>query len=265
MQFTVDTRNATAFELTALAELVAKLASVAPAEATYIGEPTHGISAATYPNPQNIPKNDGPDNSLGNDAPTVIPPVPASATASENPPAVPAVPSVTPATGASAVPAVPSDQKLDSAGFPWDARIHTANKAVIGDGTWRKKPGVDMALYAAVQAEWTAASSTASGVPAAPVTQQAAPVPDVPNAANTGATSAVQSPVPDVPAVPTLSAQDVLARCTEINMADASKGAPLFQAIVAAGVPGGPMSLMGVTDPAILAACLAAVNAVGAA
>lgn len=252
MQFTVDTRTATQFELSALAELVQKLQTQAPLvyQGTIEG-PRHSVQ--TF---DNLPKNDSPDDSsqLGNaPAPTAIPPAPASATGSANPPAAPAVPPAIPATGASAVPAVPSDTKLDSAGFPWDARIHTANKAVIGDGTWRKKPGVDMALYASVQAEWTA--SQAGGVPAIPAG----------NVAATGVTSDVQTQPPAVPVVPTLSAQDVLARCTEIQMSDMSKGAALFQAIVGAGVPGGPMALATVTDPACLAACLAAVNAVGAA
>lgn len=242
MQVTFDTRTATAFELTALAELMNKLASVAPvAIAGAVVQTFHDETVVT------LPKNDSPEHTLGNAAPTDIPPAPVSAPVSESPPPVPAAPSATPATGASEVPAAPNDQKLDSAGFPWDARIHTANKAVIGDGTWRKKPGVDMALYAAVQAE----------------TKPAAP--ELPNDAAIGAIPDAPNPVPAAPAAPTLTAQDVLTRCTEIQMADMSKGAALFQAIVGAGVPGGPMAMSAVTDPAVLAACLAAINAVGAA
>lgn len=256
MQFTADTRNATAFELNALSEFVAKLASVAEASTLYLGEPITEVFSASAPNLQNIPKNDGPDNSLGNDAPTAIPPVPANAIGSESQSPVPAVQSDTPATGASAAPAVPNDQKLDSAGFPWDQRINTANKGTIGDGTWRKKPGVDAALVESVRAELSAAKAAAPAIPAAP---------DLGNAAATGAIPAVPAQQTDVPAVPTLTAQDVLARCTEIQMSDASKGAALFQAIVSAGVAAGPMGLMAVTDSAVLAACLTAVNAVGAA
>lgn len=247
MQFTVDTRTATQFELSALGEFIAKLQAHAPERVVVF---------------ENTSVNDSPDDSsqLGNaPAPTDIPPAPASAPESVNPPPVPAVPSVTPATGASEVPAVPSDTKLDSAGFPWDARINTANKGTIGDGTWRKKPGVDPALVDQVRAELKAGAAPRTDAPSIPS------APDAGNAVNTGATSAAQSPVPDVPAVPTLSAQDVLSRCTDIQMSDMSKGAALFQAIVGAGVAGGPMALTTVTDPSTLAACLAAVNAVGAA
>lgn len=42
---------------------------------------------------------------------------------------------------------------VDSAGYPWDARIHSANKSIVADGTWRKKKGVDPALVDQVQAE----------------------------------------------------------------------------------------------------------------
>lgn len=247
MQFTVDTSNATAFELTSLAELLQKLAGSGPLvhQGTIEG-PRHSVQ--TF---DNLPKNDSPDNNSGNDAPTVIPQAPASATGSENPPPVPVAPSDTPATGASVVPAVPSDTKLDSAGFPWDARINTANKGTIGDGTWRKKPGVDPALVESVRAELQAAGA---GAPA---------IPNVPAA--TGATTDAPNLPADAPVAPTLSAADVLARCTQIQMTDMSKGAQLFQAIVGAGVAGGPMALSGVTDPAVLAACLVAVNAVGAA
>lgn len=233
MKLTIDTAGATAFELNVMSRALVELAS-------QCGSVTPAVNSA-------------PDNNLGNENPvsTAIPPAPVSAPESESPSVVPAAPSGTPAGSASAPIEV---GPLDKAGFPWDARIHTANKAVIGDGTYRKKPGVDPALYASVQAEWTA---KAPAVPAAPAID--------PNAAATGAIPAAPAPETAAPAAPTLTAQDVLARCTEIQMSDMNKGAALFQAIVASGVPGGPMALPAVTDPAVLSACLAAVNAVAAA
>lgn len=234
MQLTVDTVTDTAFQLTAAANFLNALAGNAPAkpEAT----------------------------ELGNAAPTAIPPAPANAPASENQSPVPAAPSGTPADSASAALAVANAGSLDKAGFPWDARIHTANKSTIGDGSWRKKPGVDANLVVQVRAEWANTQALAAtpnvvdaAVPAAPETSAATgAIPDVPAAPST------------VPVAPTLTAQDVLARCTEIQMADASKGSALFQAIVSAGVAGGPMALPAVTDPALLEAALAAVNAVAA-
>lgn len=242
MQLTIDTNTDTSSQLTAAANFLNALAGAPVAAAQVVSKQSPVVEVQ--------PKNDSPDNTSGNvpAVPTDIPPVPVNATASETPPPVPAAPSDTPATSANAVPAAPSDQKLDSAGFPWDARIHTANKATIGDNTWRKKPGVAPELIEQVRAEWTASQGT----------------PVAPNAAATGAIPA--APAADTaPAIPTLTGQDVLARCTEIQMSDMNKGAALFQAIVGAGIPTGPMGLMAVTDVAILTACLEAVNAVAAA
>ncbi len=42
---------------------------------------------------------------------------------------------------------------LDSQGFPWDSRIHSAAKTKTTDGQWRTKRGVDPKAVIAVQAE----------------------------------------------------------------------------------------------------------------
>jgi hypothetical protein len=267
MQVTVDTRDATAFELNTLAEMLQKLAATRGyGKAAGNGSPDSSSAVVVPAAP--LAQAETAAAELGNDAPTDIPPAPVSAPVSESPSPVPAAPSVIPAAPA-AVPTAATP--LDKAGFPWDARIHTANKAVIGDGTWRKKPGVDPALYASVQAEWTAGKSAGSATGQASSTETptsghvpAAPATD-PNAAATGAIPAAPAQTPAAPVAPTLTAQDVLARCTEIQMSDMNKGSALFQAIVASGVAGGPMALPAVTDPAVLAACLAAVNLVAAA
>lgn len=41
----------------------------------------------------------------------------------------------------------------DSTGMPWDGRIHSPNRTINADGTWRKKKGLDPATLAAVEAE----------------------------------------------------------------------------------------------------------------
>lgn len=273
MQLTVDTRNATAFELNALAEFVQKLASVAPerifalaslGEAPLTAAERPGsvntdsavAQASTEQHLQSIEAGNAPALPAGG-APALptaagpapeVPPAPggmsgAAAPASTAPTDVPAVPTSGPAAGASTNAAAVSDKKLDKAGTPWDARIHTSNQAVIGDGTWRKKPGVDPALYAQVMAELTAASASAAQA----ITTTPSTVPPVPETA---------------PAL--LTGNDVLKRAMEIQMADAAKSAPLFQAIQGAGIVGGPMGLPGTTDPALLQAALDAINAVGA-
>lgn len=60
--------------------------------------------------------------------------------------------------------------RYDSAGMPWDERIHSANKAVNKDGTWRQRRGVDAQTVEAVTAELRGA-----GAPQMPATVQQAP------------------------------------------------------------------------------------------
>ena len=50
--------------------------------------------------------------------------------------------------------ATPKEVELDSAGFPWDARIHAQNKAKKADGTWKAARGVDKNLVDLVEAEY---------------------------------------------------------------------------------------------------------------
>jgi hypothetical protein len=92
------------------------------------------------------------------------------------PPVVPPVPSAV-APPVPATPSSPAGVDTDSAGFPWDERIHAGTKAKIADGTWRQKRGVDPAIVASVEAELRAIM----GAPAAAVTPpRAAVLPPVP-------------------------------------------------------------------------------------
>lgn len=43
--------------------------------------------------------------------------------------------------------------EFDSAGLPWDERIHAPSKATNKDGTWRARRGIDPAIVIAVEAE----------------------------------------------------------------------------------------------------------------
>lgn len=282
MQFTVDTRTATAFELNALAEFVQKLASVAPekfAEGWTVQRAPSGAMLASGSAPLTfvpggIELSQGNVPTIGSAVPAVgakaqdagpvpevpaargaIPPAPVAAPEFSSPTAAPAAPTEVPAAPALPAEAEVSGPKLDKAGCPWDARIHTSNMAVIGDGTWRKKPGVDPAYFEQVKAELMGAIPPA--VPQAPAIEPA--VPEAPGAA----VAVPPAPTPD-DSLP-LTGQDVLSRCTEIQMAHPEKGAPLFQAIVSAGIVGGPMGLLAVTDVEQLKKALEAVNAVGAA
>lgn len=53
----------------------------------------------------------------------------------------------------------------DKNGLPWDERIHAGTKALNGDGTWKKRRGVDDATVAAVTAELTGAAPEPTPAP----------------------------------------------------------------------------------------------------
>lgn len=53
----------------------------------------------------------------------------------------------------------------DKNGLPWDERIHAGTKALNGDGTWKKRRGVDDATVAAVTAELTGAAPAPTPAP----------------------------------------------------------------------------------------------------
>lgn len=270
MQFTVDARNATAFELNALAEFVQKLAEKAPDRIfafASVGEAPgaceraeQAVTEALVGNAPAQPANGAPELPVGAGPVPEIPPAPgstppaaAAAPESISPPAVPAVPTSVPAVPASTSAAAPAagQVELDSAGCPWSPLIHTSNKATIGDGTWRKKPGVNPEYFESVRAELMGKPTASTATETATSTPSPTSVP--------------ASAVPDVPEAPALlTGNDVMARAMEIQMADGTKSAALFQAIQGAGIPAGPMGLPGCTDQAVLAAALAAVNAVGA-
>lgn len=52
----------------------------------------------------------------------------------------------------------PADVELDSAGIPWDERIHSSGKSKNNDGTWKRKRGVEQAEYERILAELTLSS-----------------------------------------------------------------------------------------------------------
>lgn len=90
-------------------------------------------------------------------------------------PAVPAGPGQTDDEGAPDA----SAPEFDSAGTPWDKRIHASTKTRKEDGTWTKRRGTSDVFYATVMAELAgkSAGQQPAAAPAAPVTASpAAPV-----------------------------------------------------------------------------------------
>lgn len=84
----------------------------------------------------------------------VLNPEPPAVASVETPPPPPLAPQELPVPPADAEPeqaATPPDR--DAAGLPWDARIHSGTRALIADGTWRKRRGVEPEVVEQVEAE----------------------------------------------------------------------------------------------------------------
>lgn len=82
----------------------------------------------------------------------------------------------------------------DSRGFPWDERIHSGNKTLNQDGSWKKRKNVPDATVASMEHELHVAGRTVGGQGSTP---QAPAMPSAP----------ATPPVPPVPAAPTSDGQ----------------------------------------------------------
>lgn len=94
---------------------------------------------------------------------------------------------------------------LDSAGLPWDARIHASTRTKLkADGRWKPKRGVEAATVATVEAELRAlmAIPAPAAAPVPPPPPPAAPLPPAGAVAPAAPASApVPPPPPAAPAV----------------------------------------------------------------
>lgn len=129
--------------------------------------------------------------------PAPLPPAPEvgdtapSASAPTTPPPAPVAP-------APVAPTTLSGVDLDSAGLPWDGRIHAESKNKISNGTWRKKKNVDPALVTEVEARLRELVAIAPAAPAAPVAEEVRAAPAAPAVVM----PPVVEPVPPAPAAP---------------------------------------------------------------
>lgn len=114
-----------------------------------------------------------------------------TAAAAPAPAAIPPMPVLSGDDGEDDGPVNSAAPATDSAGMPWDARIHASTKGTNEDGTWRKKRKVDATLVAAVEAELRGN--------AAPVAPVAVPQP-VPMPTAIPMTAAMPAPVAAVAA-----------------------------------------------------------------
>lgn len=130
--------------------------------------------------------------------------------------------------------------QLDSAGFPWDERIHSSTKSKKDDGTWTARRGAKN-LVASVEAELRAKGfgAPATTTPAAPVATPAAPVAPAPvmPALNIPAPVAAPAPVTEYSKLCDLIASNSAANGGRLN------DAWVTQLFTDNGVPGGLPSL----------------------
>ena len=71
----------------------------------------------------------------------------------------------------------------DSTGMPWDARIHSASKALTDKGVWRKRKGASPTVVAQVEAELRGAAQAPAATPQMPSMPATPQMPSMPPAA----------------------------------------------------------------------------------
>lgn len=128
----------------------------------------------------------------------VPPPPPSANTAAPIPPAPPAMTAGVVGTVVSA--------EVDSAGMPYDARIHQKGKGKKKDLTWKLIKGIDPAIVVAVTAELAARKGAVAPV-SLPQGQNSVPLPPQSNAtAATGVPAPPVAPTVPVPPAPAVGA-----------------------------------------------------------
>ena len=172
MQFTFNPFDLTAEQATLVADFIARAAGVIPvSDRPDVGAPTPAPEVPQFSMPPTLPA--------------------AAATFQSPAPVLPSAPE----------PAADPDAK-DASGLKWDERIHAGNRATNGDGTWRKKRGVEPELVLQVEAELR-------GVPVPPSIPAVPPsIPAVPSAAELAAKMMAPA-VPAAPVAPAVPAAPV--------------------------------------------------------
>lgn len=137
---------------------------------------------------------------------------------------------------------------LDSAGLPWDARIHSSQKATNVDGTWRKKRNVEDAVVYSVEGELRAlmavpqqplpATTVHPTIPAPPPPE---PVAGPPIPVATGGFQAVTAPTPVAPVAAASGDRtpfiNLVRKCSEAVTAKRVTNQELNTICLAHGVP----------------------------
>lgn len=158
-----------------------------------LDNPAAGVDGEPAPFVQTMPA------AFGDAAPTPIPP----ATSAPIPAASPATAETSPAPSAAGLP-------LDSAGIPWDGRIHSESKKTNADGTWRKRSKLPEGRYEEVLAQIKGLMAASTGAPPTAAPAPSAPIPGP-------ASSGVPAPIPGTSTTPaTPSADASVSRYAEL-------------------------------------------------
>lgn len=165
-------------------------------------------------------------------------------------PSSPTIPAATPSVSPS------SSVTVDKHGLPWDGRIHSGpadKKPMNGDGTWRRKRGVDDATVAAVEAELrqvmgapvpvVSTPVAAPEVPVAPAVPTPPPAVALPEAAPVATVPTPPPPTaavapPPAPSVPTPPPAPAVTASGPAVAAPATDFAGLMRKITAAQTAG---------------------------
>lgn len=178
---------------------------------------------------------------------------------------------IVPSPAAQSVPPaiVPIPPKLDSAGLPWDARIHSASQSINKDGTWRIKKNVEpetltrvMAELKAVMAlpapqlpltgvplppagptEPSANAAVTNAPPAPPLTAaEASQIPRPPRAAAETGAAASSGSAPSVPVVTTVPVSPQVSAVVPNPAGTVTAASPSETSVPTVAVPVPPVS-----------------------
>lgn len=192
-----------------------------------LGSPEFHIPPPPPPNVPPPPSNDEDEGPTSFPTAGTVPPPPLVTTAAI------LAPSGNAAMNAGAATDVVSGAEYDSAGMPWDARIHQKAKGKKKDNTWKLIKGIDTAIVQAVTAELAARKGASAPVSLPPTStgSNSMPVPPVANVpAPPGVSSSPASapvPVPPPPAVGVAGASPYRALIDKITaLTKAGKLAP---------------------------------------
>lgn len=112
-----------------------------------------------------------------------------------------AAPAMPPPAAAASTPSG-HEGKVDSAGTPWDERIHSREATTDTKGVWRKRRGVDAATFDAVMAEIAPKPAMPAAPPAPPPVPAAAPVAPPAPIGTVAPPPPIAATVPAAPPVP---------------------------------------------------------------